>query len=84
MNNLAWLLATAEQAQFRNAAKAVELARRACELTKYRQPFLLDTLAAAYAAVGRFIVMFPCILHKYIGNPFRSNFDVFTTFVTIG
>jgi tetratricopeptide (TPR) repeat protein len=54
MNNLAWILATAEEARFRDSEKAVELAERACELTKYQQPILLDTLAAAYAAGDRF------------------------------
>ena len=54
MNNLAWVLATAEDTKVRNPAEAVRLAERACELTKYEQPELLDTLAAGYAAAGRF------------------------------
>jgi Tfp pilus assembly protein PilF len=54
INNLAWILATAEDAKIRNPAEAVNLAEHACELTKYEQPSLLDTLAAAYAAGGRF------------------------------
>lgn len=54
MNNLAWVLATAEDVKFRNPAEAVKLAERACELTGYGQPDLLDTLAVAYAADGRF------------------------------
>jgi spermidine synthase len=32
----------------------VELAERACEATGYGDPALLDTLAAAYAAAGRY------------------------------
>jgi hypothetical protein len=32
----------------------VTLAERACQLTGNRQPFLLGTLAAAYAEAGRF------------------------------
>jgi len=32
----------------------VELAERACEMTGHKEPGLLDTLAAAYAAGGRF------------------------------
>ena len=34
--------------------KAVELAQHTCELTGYKDPSLLDTLAVAYAAAGRF------------------------------
>jgi tetratricopeptide (TPR) repeat protein len=54
INNLAWLLATHKQAKFRNPKEAVRLAQRACELTKYENPGILDTLAAAYAADDRF------------------------------
>jgi tetratricopeptide (TPR) repeat protein len=54
MNNLAWLWATAGDAKFRNSAEAVKLAERACELTEHKQPEMLDTLAVAYAAAGRF------------------------------
>ena len=38
----------------RDPVEAVKLAQRACELTNYEQPQLLDTLAAAYAAAGKF------------------------------
>jgi spermidine synthase len=54
LNKLAWLLATCQDATYRDPARAVELAQRGCELTAYRQPKLLDTLAAAYARAGRF------------------------------
>ncbi len=54
MNQLAWLLATNKQTQFRNPKEAIGLAERACELTGYEEPTVLDTLAAAYAAAGRF------------------------------
>jgi len=53
-NNLAWILATNEDPKFRNGTKAVELALRACRIAKYKDPSALDTLAAAYAEVGRF------------------------------
>ncbi len=53
-NKLAWILATIEDEKLRNPAKAVQLAERACELTDYKQPEVLDTLGVAYAAVGRF------------------------------
>ncbi|MFA5252341.1 MAG: tetratricopeptide repeat protein [Phycisphaerae bacterium] len=54
MNNLAWLLAASKETTIHNPVKAVGLAERACELTNYRRPDLLDTLAAAYAATGDF------------------------------
>jgi len=53
-NNLAWLLATLPAARGGNPARAVTLAQRACDLTGHRVAAYLDTLAAAYAAVGRF------------------------------
>jgi len=53
-NNLAWLLATVEDEKLRNPSEAVRLAERACELTNYKQPGMLDTLAVAYASAGRF------------------------------
>jgi tetratricopeptide (TPR) repeat protein len=54
LNNLAWLLATTGDVSVQDANKAVELAKRACELTGYNNPSFLDTLAAACAAAGRF------------------------------
>jgi tetratricopeptide (TPR) repeat protein len=54
LNNAAWLLATAGDFNSGNAAKATGFARHACELTGYKEPIPLDTLAAAYAAEGRF------------------------------
>ena len=53
MNNLAWLLATHQQAELRDPREAVRLAERACELTGYVNPGILDTLAVVYAAAGR-------------------------------
>jgi tetratricopeptide (TPR) repeat protein len=53
-NNLAWLLATANVTRFRNGEKALQLALKACELTDWKNPSCLDTLAAAYARVGDF------------------------------
>ncbi len=49
---LAWILATRKEAGLRDARRALELARRACELTGERDPAALDALAAAQAAVG--------------------------------
>ena len=53
-NNLAWLLATCAEAPLRNGREAVDLARRANELTGNRSPIILHTLAAAYAEAGQF------------------------------
>jgi tetratricopeptide (TPR) repeat protein len=54
MNNLAWLLATSWEPSLRDGRKAVELARKAVQLTSGLSPQILDTLAAAYAEAGRF------------------------------
>ena len=54
LNNLAWILATSSDDHIRDGPLAVELARRACELTSYRMPIPMITLAAAYAESGRF------------------------------
>jgi serine/threonine protein kinase len=54
LNAMAWALATARAQEVRNGARAVELARRGCELTHHQDATLLDTLAVAYAEVGDF------------------------------
>ncbi|MGO8836407.1 MAG: tetratricopeptide repeat protein [Limisphaerales bacterium] len=54
LNNLAWVLATSPDDQLRNGTEAVRLAEQACELTHYREPLFIGTLAAAYAEAGRF------------------------------
>jgi tetratricopeptide (TPR) repeat protein len=53
-NNLAWLLATHPAAAAGDAAQAVELAEKVCNLTHRSRATYLDTLAAAYANAGRF------------------------------
>ena len=53
-NSLAWILATAPDASVRNGTRAVSLAKEGCELTKWKDPSYLDTLAAAYAETGKF------------------------------
>jgi tetratricopeptide (TPR) repeat protein len=52
--DIAWILATEPAPEFRDADRAIRLATRAAELTHYRHATSLDTLAAAYAAAGRF------------------------------
>ncbi len=54
LNDLAWLQATWPSEEIRDGEKAVANARRACELTEWEHPLLLDTLAAAYAEAGEF------------------------------
>jgi hypothetical protein len=54
LNNLAWIRAAHAQAEFRDGPEAVRLARRACELTGYKDPMPMETLAAALAEAGRF------------------------------
>ena len=54
LNNLAWILAAHPDPQVRNGREAVDLAERACQLTEYKQPIMVGTLAAAYAETGRF------------------------------
>jgi tetratricopeptide (TPR) repeat protein/spermidine synthase len=54
LNNLAWILATYPEGKVRNGARAVQVAKQACELTRFERPDLLDTLAAAYAEAGQF------------------------------
>jgi len=54
LNSLAWLLATTGEVSAENTNKAVKLAERACEMTGYKNAGMLDTLAAAYAAAGKF------------------------------
>jgi membrane associated rhomboid family serine protease len=49
-NNLAWLLATCDDPAFRNPARALELSKQAVELTKWKEPTLIDTLAEALYA----------------------------------
>lgn len=54
LNNLAWVLATSPDDEVRDGQRAIELARRAAELTEYKAAHILSTLAAAYAETGDF------------------------------
>jgi protein O-mannosyl-transferase len=54
LNNLAWVRATAPQAEWRDGKEAVALAERVIALSGRRNPSFLGTLAAAYAEAGRF------------------------------
>jgi tetratricopeptide (TPR) repeat protein len=50
----AWIRATCPDAKFRDGTKAVEEATIACELTEWKNPPCLETLAAAAAESGDF------------------------------
>jgi tetratricopeptide (TPR) repeat protein len=50
----AWILATCPDSDVRNGDQAVVSARSACDITGWREPQCLRTLAAAYAESGDF------------------------------
>lgn len=54
LNNLAWVLSTSDDAEFRNGPRAVEFAQRAVQLSGMKNPIFVRTLASAYAEDGRF------------------------------
>jgi len=53
-NQLAWVLSTCPFASLRDAGNAVQNATKACELSSWKDPRYIDTLAAAYADSGNF------------------------------
>ena len=53
-NNLAYILATSQDPTVRNGAKALVLAQKASQILGEENPHILDTLAAAYAEMGRY------------------------------
>jgi tetratricopeptide (TPR) repeat protein len=54
LNNLAWVLATSTDDKVRDAKKSIEYGKQACELTEYKKPHILSTLASGYAEAGDF------------------------------
>lgn len=54
LNNLAWILCTSPKDELRDGERALELAKKACELTNYEEAHILSTLGAAYAELGDF------------------------------
>jgi len=54
LNNLSWTLSTSLTDDVRDGKRALELGLEACELTEYKKPHILSTLAAAYAETGEF------------------------------
>jgi tetratricopeptide (TPR) repeat protein len=53
-NDRAMILAACADAKYRDGHRAVEVATRACVLTEWKDPSMLDTLAAAHAEAGDF------------------------------
>ena len=53
-NTLAWIMATHPNEKLRDGKAAMRIAEEMCKQTKFQQPTLLDTLAAAYAETGEF------------------------------
>ena len=53
-NDFAWFLATCPDASRRNGKEAVFYATKACEISKWKEPNFIGTLAAAYAEIGNF------------------------------
>lgn len=85
-NYLAWFLATVPKPEFRDGKRAVENARKACELTNWQEPNSLDTLAAAYAETGDFqqaiewekkALEFPDFVKKKEGDEARQRLELY-------
>jgi beta-lactamase regulating signal transducer with metallopeptidase domain len=53
-NNEAWNIAISADTKPEEARKALDLARKACEMTDWKNGYYLDTLAAAHARLGQF------------------------------
>lgn len=53
-NDLAWVLSTTADPELRDGEEALRLAQHASRATSYGDAGYLDTLAAAYASVGRY------------------------------
>jgi len=51
--NLAYVLATSENPKLRNGSEALQLAKKACELTDYSNPKMLKILSAAQRAAAQ-------------------------------
>jgi len=55
LSNIAWIRSTCRDDALRNGKQAIEYAIKACELSEWKHPGFLETLAAAYAEIGDFL-----------------------------
>lgn len=55
LNNLAWIRATSPDPDLRDGSQAVELARRACDLTNWTDLSTISTYAVSLAEAGDFV-----------------------------
>ena len=53
-NNLAWILSAHPDGRLRSGEEALALAERLCQVSRFKEPRFLDTLAVAYAENGQF------------------------------
>ena len=53
-NSLAWICGASDIKGIRDPAKALRFALKACEISDYKKPETMDSLAVAYAANGSF------------------------------
>ena len=53
-NNLAWVLVTSKDPEYRDGKKALALIQTALQISKFDDFRVLDTLAAVYAEIGQF------------------------------
>ena len=54
LNSLAWIHAACDIDELHKPPYAVDLAKKACKLTEYKDPEVLDTMSVAYGAAGVF------------------------------
>jgi tetratricopeptide (TPR) repeat protein len=54
LDGRAWIAATCPNPTYRDGKKSVESAIEACELTRWKEAYCLETLAAGYAETGDF------------------------------
>ena len=54
LNTVAWIRATSPLEDIRNIPEAIDMATRACQITKYSQAGCMDALGTALAQQGQF------------------------------
>jgi tetratricopeptide (TPR) repeat protein len=76
-DNIAWLLATCPDADFRDGPKAVDYATKACKMLSWTDSSKVSTLAAACAEAGQFDAAIKWE-NQYLQFPKLSDADVAT------